>query len=296
MPDVPITRINTATKYLHVSNRILNNNSSLSVNLKTQTLEDAISTGNDTGLATAYNVATELANTELAISQAINSIKGSVGLENNLTIDWEGEFEDSTTIIDAIKNIKENANSIINSIDLSEYLNKNTGGTILGDTTFNNNVLFNNGELGLSVEKSTLYNTDVQKLSIYSPNSGATVIDTNYVNATASVLTSEIHVRQHIINNTQYNADSAVEYNKLTFYDSLIDDFSHIAVGNVYATDILAEGIYLNDYKNTGDEYVITADGGALPVAIHEGDINESNYSLVNGQTLYNYVKPLTYT
>lgn len=296
MPDVPITRINTATKYLDVSNRTVNNNSSLSVNLKTQTLEDAIFTGNDTGLATAYNVATELANTELAISQAINSIKGSVGLENNLTIDWEGEFEDSTTIIDAIKNIKENANSIINSIDLSEYLNKNTGGTILGDTTFNNNVLFNDGELGLSATKSTLYNTDVQKLSIYSPTHEATIIDTNYVNATSSVLTSEIRVRQHIINNTQYNADGAVEYNKLTFYDSLIDDFSHIAVGNVHATDILAAGIYLNDYKDIGDEYVITANGGALPVTIHEDDINESSYSLVNGQTLYNYVKPLTYT
>lgn len=296
MPDLPLTRINTDTKYLEVSSSTINNNSSLSVNLKTQTLEDAIFTGNDTGLATAHNVATELANTELAISQAINSIKDSVGLENNLTVNWEGEFEDNITIVDAIKNIKENSNSIINSIDLSEYLNKNIGGTILGDTTFNNNVLFNDGELGLSATKSTLYNSDVQKLSVYSPNSDATVIDTNYVNATTSVLTSEIRVRQHIINNTQYNADSAVEYNKLTFYDSLIDDFSNIAVGNVHATNILAAGIYLNDYENTNDEYVITADGGALPVAIHEGDINESSYSLVNGQTLYNYVKPLTYT
>lgn len=296
MPDLPLTRINTTTKYLEVSNRTVNNNSSLSVNLKTQTLEDAISTGNDTGLATAHNVATELANTELAISQAINSIKDSVGLENNLTIDWEGEFEDNTTIVDAIKNIKEHSNSIINSIDLSEYLNKNTGGTILGGITFNNNVLFNDGELELSVAKSTLNNTDVQKLSIYSPNSGATVIETNYLNATASVLTSEIHVRQHIINNTQDNSGSDVEYNELTFYDSLTEDFSHIAVGNVHATDILAAGIYLNDYEGTNDEYVITADGGALSVTTHEDDINESSYSLVNGQTLYNYVNPLTYT
>ena len=64
----------------------------------------------------------------------------------------------------------------------------------------------------------------------------------------------------------------------------------------MHATDILAAGIYLNDYKDTNGEYVITADGGALPVTIHEDDINKNSYSLVNGQILYNYVKPLTYT
>ena len=98
------------TKYLDVSSKIVNNTNNVSVNLITQTLEDAIFTGNDTGLATAHNVATELANTELAIAQSINSIKDSVGLQNNLTINWEGHFDESTTIVDAIKNIKGNSN------------------------------------------------------------------------------------------------------------------------------------------------------------------------------------------
>lgn len=101
----------STTKYVDVSSEIVNNNSNVSVNLKTQTLEDAIFTGNDTGLATAYNVATELANTELAIAQSINNIKDSVGLKNNLTINWEGRFDENTSIVDAIKNIKGNSNT-----------------------------------------------------------------------------------------------------------------------------------------------------------------------------------------
>ena len=298
MPDLPLTRINTDTKYLEVSNSTINNNSSLTVNLKTQTLKDAIFTGNDTGLATAHNVATELANTELTISQAINSIKDSVGLENNLTIDWEGEFEDNTTIVDAIKNIKENSNSIINSIDLSEYLNKNTGGTILGGITFNNNVLFNDGKLKLSATKSTFFDTAVQKLSI-SSDEAASCLAVDYVNVRTAVNTFQLDIRNHhIINeyhNTVINGTERTE-NRLTFYDTEINEFSNIAVRDIHAADILASGIYLTGYADTSDTYAITTDGGALPVTLSEDDINESSQSLVNGQTLYNYVKPLTRT
>ena len=287
------------TKYLDVSSKIVNNTNNVSVNVITQTLEDAIFTGNDTGLATAHNVATELANTELALAQSINSIKDSVGLKNNLTIDWQGSFNENTTIVEAIKDIKNNngnsntnnnTNTNTNSADLSEYLNKTTGGTILGATTFNSNVLFNNGELGFYVTSSTLCNTDVQKLSVYSSND-ATAIDTDYVNATKSILTTEIRVQQHRINNTPYNNEIGEEYNKITFYDSISDAFSNIAVGNVQTA-----GIYLNEYNGTNNEYVITADGGTLSVTTDEADIHESSYSLVNGQTLYNYVKPFAYT
>ena len=55
-------------------------------------------------------------------------------------------------------------------------------------------MLFNNGELGFYVTPSTLCNTAVQKLSVYSSND-ATAIDTDYVNATRSILTTEIRVQ-----------------------------------------------------------------------------------------------------
>jgi hypothetical protein len=79
----------------------------LYVNVKTQTLEDAISTGVDAGLATAHNVATIIHNNELVVTSALNAFKNKIGLANDLTIDWEGKYEAGTSIIEAIKNINE---------------------------------------------------------------------------------------------------------------------------------------------------------------------------------------------
>jgi hypothetical protein len=121
--------INTATKYVDVSSKIVNNNSSLSVNLKTQTLEDAISTGVDTGLATAYDVATIIHNNELVVTSALNAFKNKIGLANDLTIDWEGKYEAGTSIIEAIKNINDTSISYVTNRYSLKFGNKSYDGS-----------------------------------------------------------------------------------------------------------------------------------------------------------------------
>lgn len=57
------------------------------------------------GLATAGDVARTIQDNELVVAAALNTFKDKVGLANDLTIDWQGKYEDGTSIVEAIKNI-----------------------------------------------------------------------------------------------------------------------------------------------------------------------------------------------
>lgn len=57
------------------------------------------------GLATAGDVARAIQDNELVVAAALNTFKDKVGLANDLTIDWQGKYEDGTSIVKAIKNI-----------------------------------------------------------------------------------------------------------------------------------------------------------------------------------------------
>lgn len=57
------------------------------------------------GLATAGDVARTIQDNELVVAAALNTFKDKVGLANDLTIQWQGKYEDGTSIVEAIKNI-----------------------------------------------------------------------------------------------------------------------------------------------------------------------------------------------
>lgn len=57
------------------------------------------------GLATAGDVARTIQDNELVVAAALNTFKDKVGLANDLTINWQGKYEDGTSIVEAIKNI-----------------------------------------------------------------------------------------------------------------------------------------------------------------------------------------------
>lgn len=57
------------------------------------------------GLATAGDVARTIQDNELVVATALNTFKDKIGLANDLAINWEGKYDDGTSIVEAIKNI-----------------------------------------------------------------------------------------------------------------------------------------------------------------------------------------------
>ena len=55
------------------------------------------------GLVTAADVAKVIQDNELVVSAALNTFKDKIGLGSDLSIEWEGKYEDGTSIVEAIK-------------------------------------------------------------------------------------------------------------------------------------------------------------------------------------------------
>lgn len=77
----------------------------LTYNNSTGTWAAADETVQPDGLATAGDVARAIQENERVVADALNTFKDKVGLENDLSIDWDGKYNAGTTIVEAIKNI-----------------------------------------------------------------------------------------------------------------------------------------------------------------------------------------------
>lgn len=219
LPSFPITTINTASKYLDVSSKIINNDSSLSVNLKTQTLEDAISTGNDTGVAIAHDVATIIQNNELVVTSALNAFKDKIGLANDITIDWEGKYDAGTSIVEAIKNI-------------------NNTGSLVDTSVFN--VHITDTSVHLKDDERTKWNKVVDK------------VDTSVYNAEQDVQdTSIAALFADKVDTSVYNADKVVLNKTILDISTELDIKANQTDFNQHVSDT---NLHLGDEINLEDD------------------------------------------
>ena len=117
------------------------------------------------GLATAADVARAIQENEKVVATALNTVKDKVGLENDLSIDWDGKYEDGTSIVEAIKNINVGADisTAIAGLDssvaaaagkvLTKVVQENGKLTAKEEATLKiNNVQFTNSSAGITAE------------------------------------------------------------------------------------------------------------------------------------------------
>ncbi len=239
------------SSYLDVSSKIVNNNNTLSVNVKTQTLEDAISTGVDAGLATAYNVATIIHNNELVVTSALNAFKNKIGLANDLTIDWEGKYEAGTSIIEAIKNITDTSISYVTNRYSLKFGNKSYDGS---------------SEQTITAEDLGLSQTDNLNIDFQTTEQDALVGDQNIIYFTTD--TNRIIYQGKIFSKEGY------------VYNASLNSFS-TNTASALGNDSHAEG-----YKTTASGKASHVEGNgveAIGVASHaEGwhDIDSANSAI----------------
>ena len=120
------------------------------------------------GLATAADVAKVIQDNELVVSAALNTFKDKIGLGSDLSIDWEGKYEDGTSIVEAIKNIDVTGDITTAVEDLNSSVAAATG-KVLTKVVQENGKLTAKEEVSLEVN-GILMNTvtagGVSKLSV----------------------------------------------------------------------------------------------------------------------------------
>lgn len=102
------------------------------------------------GLATASDVARAIQDNELVVATALNTFKDKIGLENDLTIDWEGKYTNGTTIVEAVKNINV-AGDISTAVDGLNSQVAATAGSVLTKVIQENGKLTAKEEAALKI-------------------------------------------------------------------------------------------------------------------------------------------------